>query len=130
MNRQVLQAQVEFERAKLRAQARVQWIDAEEEVEEAAAPALTPSGIRMRRKRRREKNARIYWRFRLRTGAVRTELIQDALEHAPEIVEQARLRTMRDMRAYARLYPERCRPAGEGNDGSEGCGETNVNEVK
>jgi hypothetical protein len=68
---------------------------------------LSPAGRRMARKRRRERNARLFWELRLKTGTTNLQLIKDCLAKAPKIVEDQRIKTIKRLAGFARAYPER-----------------------
>ena len=106
---ELLKAQAALERAKVEAQGPAIWIDdqAEPQASSIKHPALTDSGRRMQRKRRREANARLFWKLRLKTGTDNLELIADALANAPAIVEDQRKIIIAELSDFAAAYPRR-----------------------
>ena len=87
------------------------WADAEP----AEKPVdMSASAVRMRRKRKREHMARLFWRFYLRTGSRNQLLIQDSLDNAPGIVEAARLEVIHELAEFAEAFPWRAQPVTNG----------------
>lgn len=104
-----LRSRAAYERSKISKQP--VWVDSgRDEPEEQHQAVITMAGKRMRRKRKRDRNARRFWEIRLRTGAEYFPLINDALENAPAIVETARAETVARLHHFAKVYPERCLP--------------------
>jgi hypothetical protein len=51
----------------------------------------------------------LYWELRLKTGTDHRHLIEDALEHASDIVENTRLEAIKAYEGFAVAYPSRCK---------------------
>jgi len=103
-----LKAIAELERLKVKAIGSYIVEPNEDDAEDEEERDLSPAGIRMVRKRKRERNARLFWELRLKTGTSYWPLIEDASKHAPAIIEAQRVATIDKMKGWARAYPERC----------------------